>query len=176
MFAAMSGSEIVGLVLGISIYIIIEAYLFWGACALADFELPSWSITLMIITPLVLLKVGLIYYLTLKVYPDDKPIWENLDASRLLAEYFSAVFWIRYGILSAVIWLLLAVGFLVMKPGKVLRSMYAAGAFLFLEVLIGTLVLGLVMVVLAFMQIGTKAPEAKPAPSSALVAPVLHRT
>ena len=68
--------------------------------------------------------------------------------------------------------MLLAGTFAIFGPRKILRGMYAAGAFLVLEVIVSTLVLGIVLVVLAFMQIGTKAPDGKPASQ---VAPVTHR-
>jgi hypothetical protein len=171
MFAALSAPEVLGLIFAVAVYVIVEIYLFWGACALADLELPAWSISFAIVIPLVALR-GVVSYLLTKPFPIESVSYDNVQLSSVMAEVFSGTYWIRYGILSAVTWVLLAGVFAIFGPRKILRGMYAAGAFLVLEVIVSTLVLGIVLVVLAFMQIGTKSPDSKPASQ---VAPVTHR-
>ena len=71
MFAELSAPVILGLFFAVAVYIIVEIYLFWGACALADLELPGWSISFAIVIPLVALR-GLVAFLLTGSFPASR--------------------------------------------------------------------------------------------------------
>jgi hypothetical protein len=153
----LSGMPLVWVVVGCVIGLLVELFLFKGACALADVADPSWLFSFLIVLVFFVGRGLGAWFL----YEQLKTSFDGI-----------ALYSLSFALSGLAFWVVCAVAYALVLSTTLKKSIFTASAQVILDALVGSLGVGITLFILAVLQIrqGPARSDLRQVPDAPVVA------